>query len=169
MTTVGSLVRTLLVAIVAVPLGLCLAAPAQAATTPSKSIVPFMNCYWDNHDGTYDALVGYNNKNTTAQTIPVGTNNRFQPGAQYRGQPTVFQPGIKNNVFVVKASAADVSNGLNWYLTDNVVVISTPTQCSTKPVSQVGDMRALALAVLLLAGTGITVLMVRNRRHEVSA
>jgi hypothetical protein len=169
MTTAGSLVRALLVAFLAVPFGLCLAAPAQAATTPSKSIVPFMNCYWDNGDGTYDALVGYNNKNSTAQTIPVGTNNRFQPGAQYRGQPTVFQPGTKNNVFVVKATAADVSNGLNWYLTDNTVIISTPVKCSTKPVSQVGDMRALALAVLLFTGTGIAVLIAGNRRHGVYA
>ena len=30
--------------------------------------------------------------------------------------------------------------------------------------SQVGDMRALALALLLLAGTGLTVLISRNRR-----
>jgi hypothetical protein len=168
MTSYFSLVRVLLVAFLALPLGLFLAAPAQAAT-PSKSIIPFMNCYWDNGNGTYDALVGYNNKNTTAQTIPVGTNNRFQPGAQYRGQPTVFQPGIKNNVFVVKASAADVSSGLNWYLTDNTVIISTPVKCATKPVSQVGDMRALALALLLLLGTSITVLLVRNTRHEVTA
>jgi hypothetical protein len=168
MTRSFSLVRVLLVAFLALPLGLFLAAPAQAAT-PSKSIVPFMNCYWDNGNGTYDALVGYNNKNTTSQTIAVGTNNRFQPGAQYRGQPTVFLPGVKNNVFVVHATAADVSNGLNWYLTDNTVVISTPIKCATKPVSQVGDARALVLALLLLIGTGITVLSVKNRRHEVSA
>jgi len=156
-------------ALLAMTLFSFLAADGAQAAVPSGSLKPFLNCYWDNGDGTYDALVGYNNKNTTAQTILVGSNNRFQPGAQYRGQPTVFQPGIKNNVFVVKASAADVSNGLNWYLTDNTVIISTPVKCSTKPVPQVGDMRALALAVLVLAGTGLTVLTVRNRRHGVYA
>ena len=168
MITAARLVRTLLVTAMIVPFGLFLAGPAQAAT-PSKSIVPFMNCYWDNGNGTYAALVGYNNKNATVQTIPVGTNNRFQPGAQYRGQPTTFKTGVNNNVFVVNATAADVSSGLNWYLTDNTVIISTPIKCATKPVSQVGNMLALALSVLVLFATGMTVLSIRNRRHEVTA
>ena len=48
------------------PFGLFLAAPAQAAT-PNMSIVPFMNCYWDNGNGTYTVSIGYNNKNTTTR------------------------------------------------------------------------------------------------------
>jgi LPS O-antigen subunit length determinant protein (WzzB/FepE family) len=49
------------------------------------------------------------------------------------------------------------------------VIISTPIKCATKPVSQVGDTRALLLSLLLLIGSGITVLLVKNRRHEVTA
>jgi hypothetical protein len=168
MTKVSRLVRALFLAVLILPSGLVLAGPAQAAT-PNKSIVPFMNCYWDNGNGTFDALVGYNNKNATAQTIPIGTNNRFQPGLQNRGQPTVFAPGTQNNVFVVHASAADVSSSLNWYLTDNTVIISTPVKCATKPVSQVGNMRALGLALVLMVGSGLAVLYRKNRRHEVAA
>ena len=168
MTKSALVVRALLVTLLALPIGLIQSGSAQAAT-PSKSIVPFMNCYWDNGNGTYDALVGYNNKNSTTQTIPVGSNNRFQPGAQYRGQPTVFLTGVRNNVFVVKASAADVSNGLNWYLTDNTVIISTPVKCATKPVAQIGSIGALGVSVLLLVTTGLTVLYVRNRRQKVTA
>jgi hypothetical protein len=168
MTKLFSLARAALVVAIAVPLGLFLAAPAQAAT-PSKSIVPFMNCYWDNHNGTYTVSIGYNNKNSTSQTIAIGTNNKFTSGNADRGQPTVFLTGVRNNVFVMTASAADVNNDLNWSLTGNVVSIQTPVQCSTKPVPQFANMRALGLAVLLLAGSSITVLIVRNRRHEVAA
>jgi hypothetical protein len=168
MTLYARAVRALLVTCLVLPLGLFLAGPAQAAT-PNGSIVPFMNCYWDNGNGTYAASVGYNNKNSTTQTLPVGTSNRFQPGAQYRGQPTVFLTGIRNNVFVVNATAADVASGLNWYLTGNIVVISTPIKCATKPVSQVGNVKALGLSVVLLVMTSLTVLYVRNRRHEVTA
>jgi hypothetical protein len=168
MTKISLLVRALLVTAVMLPFGLVLAGPAQAAT-PSKSIVPFMNCYWDNGDGTFDALVGYNNKNTTSQTIPVGTNNRFQPGLQNRGQPTVFAPGIKNNVFVVHATAADVNSSLNWYLTDNTVIISTPVKCATKPVPEIGSLRALGLALVLMVGSGLAVIYLKHQRHGVAA
>jgi hypothetical protein len=168
MTKSFSLARAALVVALALPFGLFLAAPAQAAT-PSQSILPFMNCYWDNHDGTYTVSIGYNNKNSTTQTVAIGTTNKFTSGNANRGQPTVFLTGVRNNVFVMTASAADVNNDLNWSLTGNVVSIQTPTQCSTKPVPQFGNIRALALAVLLLAGTSITVLILRNRRHEVTA
>jgi hypothetical protein len=170
MTRAARIARIVFASLLTLSFGLFLATPAQAAFSPTdKSIVPFMNCYWDNGNGTYTVSIGYNNKNTTAQTVAIGTNNRFTSGNQNRGQPTVFQIGVRNNVFVMTASAADVNNSLNWSLTGNVVSIQTPIQCSTKPVSQVGDVRALALAVLLLAGTGITVLIVRNRRNGESA
>ena len=52
-----------------------------------------MNCYWDNGNGTYDALVGYNNKNSTTQTIPVGTQQPLPARRPDRGQPTVFLTG----------------------------------------------------------------------------
>jgi hypothetical protein len=168
MTKVSRLLRALLATAMVVPFVLFLAAPAQAAA-PNKSIVPFMNCYWDNGNGTYTVSIGYNNKNSTNQTVLISTANRFTYGNANRGQPTLFLTGVRNNVFVMTASAADVSNGLNWSLTGNVVSIQTPIRCATKPVSQVGSMLALALAVLLLVVIGLTVLVVRNRRHEVTA
>jgi hypothetical protein len=162
MTKTFRLVRALLVAVVVAVLGLILAAPAQAAP-PAKSIVPFMNCYWDNGNGTYTVSIGYNNKNNSVQTVPIGTNNRFVPGNQNRGQPTTFKVGTQNNAFIVTASAADVANDVNWFLTGNSVSIQTPVRCTTKPVSQVGSMRALGLALVLLVSIGLTVLYARTR------
>ena len=67
MTKLTRLIRLLLASILVVPFVLFLAAPAEAAT-PNFSIVPFMNCYWDNGNGTYTVSIGYNNKNSSSQT-----------------------------------------------------------------------------------------------------
>jgi hypothetical protein len=168
MTRTARILRALLAAAIMVPFALLLAGPAQAAT-PAKSIVPFMNCYWDNGNGTYTVSIGYESKNSASQTVPIGTNNRFTSGNADRGQPTVFLSGVQNNVFVMTASSADVGNELNWSLTGNVVSVQTPTRCSTKPVPEVGSMRALALALLLLVVGGLAVLVLKGRRHEVTA
>jgi hypothetical protein len=166
MTKSSHVVRAMLATLMVLPFGIFLAAPAQAAT-PANSIVPFMNCYWDNRDGTYTVSIGYNNKNSTSQTVLIGTTNRFTSGNPNRGQPTVFLTGVRNNVFAMTASAADVDNALNWSLTGNLVSIQTPVQCSSKPVSQVGNMRALGLSVLLLVAIGLTGLYARNRHQGV--
>ena len=58
------------------------------------SITPAYEGWFTNADGTHTFLIGYLNRNT-AQTIevPIGANNRFEPGGPDMGQPTVFLPG----------------------------------------------------------------------------
>jgi hypothetical protein len=172
MTKTARVVRAVLVTVIVSAFGLILAAPAQAAP-PANSIVPFMNCYWDNGNGTYTVSIGYNNKNKTVQTVAVGAQNKFVPGAVNRGQPTTFKVGVQNNAFIVTASAADVASDVNWFLTGNTVSIQTPVRCTTKPVSQIGSMRALGLALLLLVAIGLSVLYATNRhahpRREVTS
>jgi hypothetical protein len=174
MTMTGSLVRALLLAVLALPLGLFLAGPAQATTyecTPMasdacKQLMPIAECVWDNHDGTSTALWGWDEPTTDTAHIPASNKNNMSPGAADQGQPTLFGPGRAMNVFTTTFTGTTAT----WHLGNNDAQVdaSTPA-CSAKPVSQVGDMRALALSVLLIVGTCITVLLVRNRRHEVTA
>jgi hypothetical protein len=174
MTRSFSVVRALLVAVLALPLGLFLAGPAQAVTyecTPMASdtcrlLQPIAECVWDNLDGTKTALWGWDNPTTDTAHIPGSNKNNMSPGAEDQGQPTLFGPGRQSNIF----TTTFVGTSASWHLGNNDALVdaSTPA-CSTKPVSQVGDMRALALSILLIAGTCITVLLVRNRRHEVTA
>jgi hypothetical protein len=168
------LVRALLLAVLALPLSLFLAGPAQATTyecTPMasdacKQLQPIAECVWDNHDGTMTALWGWNEPTTDTAHIPASNKNNMSPGAADQGQPTLFGPGRHTNIF----TTTFVGTSATWHLGNNdAQVDASTTACSTKPVSQVGDMRALALSVLLIAGTCITVLLVRNRRHEVTA
>jgi hypothetical protein len=55
-----------------------------------------------NADGTRSFLVGYLNRNTTqVLDVPVGPNNRIEPGGPDMGQPTHFLTGRRYGMFVV--------------------------------------------------------------------
>ena len=54
----------------------------------------------DNNSRTF--LVGYFNRNTEQELdIPIGPNNRIEPGGPDMGQPTHFLPGRKFGMFAV--------------------------------------------------------------------
>jgi Putative Ig domain len=80
--------------------------------TGSK-ISPVLECVTNNGDGTYTAYFGYNNPNSLIVTIPLGSNNRFTPNPQDRGQPTTFETGRRVSVFSV------IFNGSNLVWTLN--------------------------------------------------
>jgi hypothetical protein len=59
-----------------------------------QSVQPVYEGWEPNPDGTYTMWFGYLNRNWEERlTIPVGAQNRFEPGSVDRGQPTVFQTG----------------------------------------------------------------------------
>ena len=174
MTRTVRVIRALLIAMTVLPLGLFLTGPAQAATygcTPMssdacKQLQPVAECVWDNKDGTETALWGWDNPTSDSAFIPPSNKNNMSPGAADQGQPTLFGPGRQRNVFTTTFTGTSAT----WHLGNNdASVDGSTTACSTKPVSQVGSLLALALSVLLLLATGLTVLYVRNRRHEVTA
>ena len=58
--------------------------------------------WFPNADGTRSFLVGYLNRNTTqVLDVPVGPNNRIEPGGPDLGQPTHFLTGRRYGMFVV--------------------------------------------------------------------
>lgn len=58
--------------------------------------------WFANKDGSRSFLVGYFNRNTQQELdIPVGPNNRIEPGGPDLGQPTHFLPGRQFGMFVV--------------------------------------------------------------------
>ena len=57
-----------------------------------------------NEDGSRGFLVGYFNRNTQQELdIPIGPNNRIEPGGPDMGQPTHFLPSRQYGMFVVSA------------------------------------------------------------------
>ncbi len=58
--------------------------------------------WYENSDGTRGFLVGYYNRNTKEELdIPIGPNNRIEPGGPDLGQPTHFLPSRNYGIFVV--------------------------------------------------------------------
>jgi hypothetical protein len=55
-----------------------------------------------NEDGSRSFLVGYLNRNTAqALDVPIGPNNRIEPGGPDMGQPSHFLPGRNWGLFVI--------------------------------------------------------------------
>src|SRR5262249_26110074 len=58
-----------------------------------KPVIPKLECVAFASNAPSVAYWGYSNHNDFPVTIPIGATNRFTPGNEDRGQPTVFEPG----------------------------------------------------------------------------
>ena len=66
------------------------------------SITGAFEGWYENGDGTRGFLLGYYNRNTQEELdIPIGPNNRIEPGGPDMGQPTHFLPSRQFGVFAI--------------------------------------------------------------------
>jgi hypothetical protein len=85
-----------------------------------SSITGAYEGWYRNKDGSVNVLVGYFNRNTKQELdIPVGPNNRIEPGGPDFGQPTHFLTGRQWGVFSFKAPADFANKKLTWTLVAN--------------------------------------------------
>ena len=118
--------------------GAMLSAQTLLPSTPKKgfgaSISPAYDGWYNNADGTHSFLIGYYNRNWTAEMdVPIGPNNHFEPGDPDRGQPTHFYPNRNFGMFsitVPKNTAA--TEKLWWVLTVNGVTQRVPFHMSAE-------------------------------------
>ena len=78
----------------------------QSLPEPRKafgaSVTPAIDGWFHNPDSTRSFLVGYYNRNSQQELdIPIGPNNRIEPGGPDMGQPTHFLPGRQWGMFSV--------------------------------------------------------------------
>jgi hypothetical protein len=67
-----------------------------------SSVTGAFEGWYYNPDGSRAFLVGYYNRNSQQELdIPIGPNNRIEPGGPDMGQPTHFLPGRQWGMFVV--------------------------------------------------------------------
>jgi len=83
--------------------------------------------WYTNADGTFSLLVGYLNRNSAqVLDIPVGPNNRIEPGGPDKGQPTHFLPRRQWGVFRIVVPKDFGSRKLSWTITVNGQTTSIP-------------------------------------------
>src|SRR4030095_13689567 len=80
-----------------------------------QSVTGALEGWYQNPDGTYSLLMGYFNRNSKEiLDIPVGPNNRIEPGGPDQGQPTHFLARRQWGVFRVVVPKDFVSKKLTW-------------------------------------------------------
>lgn len=91
------------------------------------SITPAFEGWYENEDGSFSLLIGYFNRNSKeALDIPVGPNNRIEPGPPDQGQPTHFETGRQWGVFVIKVPKDFGKQKITWTIVANGEVQSIP-------------------------------------------
>jgi hypothetical protein len=94
--------------------------PLDPARERGTSITPAYEGWYPNPDGSFSMLVGYYNRNSQESLdIPIGPNNRVEPGGPDQGQPTHFEVGRQWGVFVIKVPKDFGTKAVSWTIVAN--------------------------------------------------
>jgi hypothetical protein len=94
--------------------------PLEPAKDSGQSITGAFEGWYANADGSFTLLVGYFNRNQKEiLDIPVGPNNRIEPGGPDQGQPTHFLPRRQWGVFTITVPKDFGDKKLTWTIVAN--------------------------------------------------
>jgi hypothetical protein len=101
--------------------------PLEPARDAGLGVTPAYEGWFRNANGSISLLIGYFNRNQK-QTfdIPVGPDNRIEPGGPDQGQPTHFLTRRQWGVFTVTVPADFGDKKITWTLTANGKTASIP-------------------------------------------
>jgi hypothetical protein len=87
----------------------------------NEAIYPAYDGWGASRDGTsHLIMLGYMNRNRgKVVEIPIGPNNKIEPGGPDYGQPTVFEPGRQIGIFAIKVPKDFGSKKLTWTIVAN--------------------------------------------------
>ena len=92
----------------------------QTIRERGSSVTPAFEGWYYGKDGSQNLLIGYFNRNTKQELdIPVGPNNRIEPGGPDMGQPTHFNTGRNWGVFSIKLPKDFGTKKLTWTIVAN--------------------------------------------------
>jgi hypothetical protein len=103
-----------------------------------SSITGAYDGWYRDKDGTVRLLVGYYNRNTQQELdIPVGPDNRIEPGGPDQGQPTHFQTGHQWGVFTIAVPKDFGNKKLTWTIVanqqTNIITLHTRPEWVVEP------------------------------------
>jgi hypothetical protein len=101
--------------------------PNEPRRGSGASVSPGFEGWFRNPDGTFNLLVGYYNRNQSQELdVPIGPNNKIEPGAPDRGQPTHFRTGRQWGMFAIKVPSDFGQQRLTWTIVANGQSTSIP-------------------------------------------
>src|SRR4030095_11191896 len=101
--------------------------PLDPRHDTGQSITPAYEGWYKNADGSFTLLVGYYNRNSKQTLdIPVGPDNRIEPGGPDQGQPTHFLLQRQWGVFTIRVPADFGDRKLTWTIVANGHALSVP-------------------------------------------
>jgi hypothetical protein len=101
--------------------------PLEPPRESGQSVTGAFEGWYQSADGTVKLLVGYFNRNLKQTLdIPVGPNNRIDPGGPDQGQPTHFLPRRQWGVFTITVPKDFGNKRLIWTLVANGQTTSIP-------------------------------------------
>jgi hypothetical protein len=103
------------------------ALPLEPPKDAGMGVTPAFEGWYQNEDGTFTLLVGYFNRNAKETfDIPIGPNNRIEPGGPDLGQPTFF--GVRRNwgVFTINVPKDFGNKRYTWTIVSNGKTASIP-------------------------------------------
>jgi hypothetical protein len=117
--------------------------PLEPLHDSGQSVTGAFEGWFKNPDGTYSILIGYFNRNLKEELdIPIGPDNRIDPGGPDQGQPTHFMPRRQWGVFTVRVPKDFGNRKLTWTLTASrkttVIPVSLDPRWEVSPFSEVG-------------------------------
>ncbi len=87
--------------------------------TTGEAVYPAFEGFGPLKDGTQTLLIGYFNRNKEAVDVPIGPDNRIEPGGPDFGQPTHFLSGRQWGMFAITVPKDFGNKKLTWTLTAN--------------------------------------------------
>ena len=101
--------------------------PLEPLHDSGQGVTPAYEGWFQNADGSFSILYGYYNRNQKQDLdIPIGPNNRIDPGGPDRGQPTHFLPGRQWGLFTITVAKDFGKNKLTWTLVVNGQTTAIP-------------------------------------------
>src|SRR5215469_13221795 len=115
--------------------------PLEPFHDAGQGVTPAYEGWYQNPDGSYNILFGYYNRNQKQELdVPIGPDNRIEPGGPDRGQPTHFLPGRQWGLFTVTVPKDFGDQKITWTLLANgqttVIPLSLNTLWEVEPFKE---------------------------------
>lgn len=118
--------------------------PLEPQHESGSSVTGAFEGWFKNDDGSFSLLLGYYNRNSRQELdIPIGPDNRIEPGGPDRGQPTHFLVGRQWGMFAVKVPADFGEKKITWTIVANGQTVVIPA--SLKPDYEISPFEEAAV------------------------